>query len=238
MKPVRLILVGIAGVTAVAAFWFHRLAAHPVPPASTKAPAAVAPALSAARLPECPQALGANPMGGPCLPRALRNAPPDPGPENDKTLAGIDANRNGVRDDVERYILENFSNEPEKVVYLLQYSRAVAPFSARSMNSSDEALAQASIQARANACAAALIVAEDRPFKTEELRRLNDMFNAARDVSIQHLSTTERLDTFIRNERLLSGHGISLDNERRIEKLCDFVHAAVDPSTPDKGDRK
>lgn len=38
--------------------------------------------------------------------------PPPPGPQNDKTLWGIDSNKNGVRDDVEIFIYKNISRDP------------------------------------------------------------------------------------------------------------------------------
>jgi hypothetical protein len=41
------------------------------------------------------------------------NLPPDPGPAGDETLEGIDANANGVRDDIERWIGLNY-RESEK----------------------------------------------------------------------------------------------------------------------------
>lgn len=232
MKPVRLILVGITGVAAVAAFWFHRLAAQPVPPASTNAPAAVAPTVSAERLPECPEALGANPVGGPCIPRALISAPPDPGPDNDKTLAGIDANRNGVRDDVERYVLANYADSPEKTAYLMQYAKAVAPFSAAPIRSTAEALERSSELSRANACAARLISPSSRPMNATELRKFDEWLDASRLIEIQHLNTVERTDQFIRNERLLGGHALTLPEWSSVQSACDF--AALNPRTSPK----
>lgn len=37
--------------------------------------------------------------------------PPDPGKENNKTLMGIDSNKNNVRDDVEIFIYKNITKE-------------------------------------------------------------------------------------------------------------------------------
>ena len=37
-----------------------------------------------------------------------KNLPPDPGAEADKTIAGIDANKNGIRDDVELAIFKEY----------------------------------------------------------------------------------------------------------------------------------
>lgn len=162
-------------------------------------------------------------MGGPCIPRALRNAPPDPGPENDRTLAGVDGNRNGVRDDVERHIAANFGDSPAKLVYLMQHARAVAAFSAIEMTSPAEALSYARQQARANSCASALIGPGDRPFTTAEMRQLNDYFDAAQDITLQHLNTPARLAAFIKNEQLLAGQGLSLDNVQPAAIVCDFL---------------
>jgi hypothetical protein len=53
--------------------------------------------------------------------------PPDPGPAGAATLAGIDANGNGVRDDVERFILIQFAAPAERNA-LFQYAKAMQSF--------------------------------------------------------------------------------------------------------------
>ena len=50
------------------------------------------------------------------------NLPPDPGAEADKTVAGIDANKNGIRDDVELAIFEAYPNSAKTRAVLLQYA--------------------------------------------------------------------------------------------------------------------
>lgn len=40
--------------------------------------------------------------------------PPDPGSANNLTLLGIDADRNGIRDDIDRFIATSFANSPDK----------------------------------------------------------------------------------------------------------------------------
>jgi hypothetical protein len=56
--------------------------------------------------------------------------PPEPDhEENDKTLLGIDTNHNGIRDDVERYIIIKENEKPNKypkvwTSVMLQYARA------------------------------------------------------------------------------------------------------------------
>lgn len=51
------------------------------------------------------------------------NLPPVPyQPENDATVAGIDKNGNGIRDDVERAIFANYPNDPKIRAAELQYA--------------------------------------------------------------------------------------------------------------------
>lgn len=51
-----------------------------------------------------------------------KNLPPDPGAEADKTVAGIDANKNGIRDDVELAIFKEYPNSAKTRAVLLQYA--------------------------------------------------------------------------------------------------------------------
>ena len=53
------------------------------------------------------------------------NLPPDPGAEADKTIAGIDANKNGIRDDVELAIFKEYPNSAKTRAVLLQYALAL-----------------------------------------------------------------------------------------------------------------
>ncbi len=55
--------------------------------------------------------------------------PPEPDPKiNNSTLLGVDSNNNGVRDDVERYIIKRFSKDPKypktKIALAMQYAWA------------------------------------------------------------------------------------------------------------------
>ena len=51
-----------------------------------------------------------------------KNLPPDPGAEADKTVAGIDANQNGIRDDVELAIFKSYPDSAKTRAVLLQYA--------------------------------------------------------------------------------------------------------------------
>lgn len=51
-----------------------------------------------------------------------KNLPPDPGVEADKTVVGIDANENGIRDDVEIAVFKEYPNSAKTRAVLLQYA--------------------------------------------------------------------------------------------------------------------
>jgi hypothetical protein len=44
-----------------------------------------------------------------CIPQHLANLPPDPGQAGKLTIDGIDVDKDGVRDDVQRWIAENWA---------------------------------------------------------------------------------------------------------------------------------
>lgn len=54
-----------------------------------------------------------------------KNLPSDPGLESDKTVQGIDANKNGIRDDVELAIFKEYPNSAKTRAVLLQYALAL-----------------------------------------------------------------------------------------------------------------
>lgn len=51
-----------------------------------------------------------------------KNLPPDPGAEADKTIAGIDVNKNGIRDDVELAIFKEYPDSARIRAAELQYA--------------------------------------------------------------------------------------------------------------------
>jgi hypothetical protein len=55
---------------------------------------------------------------GDCIPQHIANLPPDPGPAGMLTIEGIDADKDGIRDDVQRFIAENWGDSPLAVKVL------------------------------------------------------------------------------------------------------------------------
>ncbi len=64
-----------------------------------------------------------------CIPQHLANLPPDPGEAGKATIDGIDADKDGMRDDVQRWIATEWGHSPIAVKRLTivaqQYLRAV-----------------------------------------------------------------------------------------------------------------
>ena len=60
--------------------------------------------------------------------------PNEPGPENNRTLLGIDSNKNEVRDDVEIFIYNTISKEPIKFNAYLKYAETKLAMMENSQN--------------------------------------------------------------------------------------------------------
>jgi hypothetical protein len=78
--------------------------------------------------------------------------PPDPGAEADKTIVGIDANKNGIRDDVELAIFKEYPNSAKTRAVLLQYALALQMETSLSVINEVTATEAAVAQSRANDC--------------------------------------------------------------------------------------
>jgi len=89
------------------------------------------PALTAAKAkPICASPVNPN-LAAPtdCIPQYLANLPPDPGEAGKATIDGIDADKDGVRDDVQNFIAREWGHSPVAVkgltIVAQQYLRAV-----------------------------------------------------------------------------------------------------------------
>lgn len=112
--------VAVAIVVAVVAFF-----SFSDPATSTRVRQAIglapAPAPTAAKSkPICSQVIV---PAGDCVPQHLANLPPDPGAAGMLTLEGIDSDRDGVRDDVQRFIAENWGHSERAVVSLMNMAK-------------------------------------------------------------------------------------------------------------------
>ena len=85
---------------------------------------ATAPSKPAVREPKpiCSQAIV--PAGADCIPQHMANLPPDPGEAGKATIDGIITNPKGVRDDVYRFIYENWHDSERAREALFQIAKS------------------------------------------------------------------------------------------------------------------
>lgn len=65
------------------------------------------------------------PAGTDCIPQHLANLPPDPGPAGMLTIEGVDSDKDGVRDDVQRRIVQKWGDSERAVRALFLVAKHV-----------------------------------------------------------------------------------------------------------------
>jgi hypothetical protein len=104
------------------------------------------------------------------------NLPPDPGAEADKTVAGIDENTNGIRDDVELAIFKEYPDSARVRAALLQYALALQIQSTLPVSNRETATASVEDnESRALTCLWSLSSRDDMGKFTEETEK-NEKF--------------------------------------------------------------
>jgi hypothetical protein len=114
------------------------------------------------------------------------NLPPDPGEKADLTVQGIDANNNGIRDDVELAIFKKYPYSAKARAAMLQYAHALQMETTETMVNEGTAIAVAQERSRASGCIGKTVSRDDLAKfieKTQEYRSF---------VKSQQINTTER----------------------------------------------
>ena len=97
-----------------------------------------------------------------------KNLPPDPGAEADKTIQGVDANKNGIRDDVELAIFKAYPNSAKTRAVLLQYALALQMEAVQTVVNKETVTEVVREQSRADACVADTLVPRKNPESSRE----------------------------------------------------------------------
>ena len=92
-----------------------------------------------------------------------KNLPPPPGDDADKTIAGIDANHNNIRDDVELAIFKEYPDSAKTRAVLLQYALASQMEVVQTIVSEGTVTEVATEQGRADTCVADTLVPRKSP---------------------------------------------------------------------------
>lgn len=122
-----------------------------------------------------------------------KNLPPDPGVNADKTIEGIDANHNGIRDDVELAIFKEYPNSAKTRAVLLQYALALQMETIQSLINKDTVTEVVREQSRANVCLSDTLVPRKTPEDgrtDEQMKRINMYISFVKD---RQLNTVERI---------------------------------------------
>lgn len=141
-----------------------------------------------------------------------KNLPPDTGIEADKTIEGIDANENGIRDDVELAIFKEYPNSAKTRAVLLQYALALQMQTGQGLVNKATVTEVVREQSRADYCLADTLV----PRKTPESDRS--------DIDM------EKIDVFIKYIREKQ-----MNTEKRKEQRNDFLQKLGSYSDLDEG---
>ncbi len=137
-----------------------------------------------------------------------KNLPPDPGAEADKTVQGIDANNNGIRDDVELAVFKAYSKSAKTRAVLLQYALVLQMETSLSILSEETATAVAEEDSRSYDC-----IGEIVPISNDDIQKIKAHRNFIENIQ---LNTTERkklktdFDDKTRSFELQSGCDIDL----------------------------
>ena len=115
-----------------------------------------------------------------------KNLPPDPGADADKTIAGIDANKNNIRDDVELAIFKAYPDSAKTRAVLLQYALALQMEVTQPIVNEGTVTEVVREQSRAYSCVGEILSREDMNKYIEEGRILRSF------VSERQRDTSER----------------------------------------------
>ncbi len=108
------------------------------------------------------------------------NLPPDPGIEADKTVEGVDVNKNGIRDDVELAIFEKYPNSAKTRAALLQYALVEQMILTQPFVNTVIATEVLREDSRADSCLADSLVPRKTP---ESFRTTNEMNKISEYIS-------------------------------------------------------
>lgn len=148
-----------------------------------------------------------------------KNLPPDPGALADKTIQGIDANRNGIRDDVELAIYKEYPKSAKTRAVLLQYALALQKQTAQSLINTDTVVATIQEEDRAYQCIGEILPVDqndekslEKYFKNEETLRSF--------VKNRQLNTEER-------KRYRTSFYEKIGSYNSLDRICDIDYSKL-----------
>ena len=121
-----------------------------------------------------------------------KNLPPDPGAEADKTIQGVDANKNGIRDDVELAIFKAYPDSAKTRAVLLQYALALQMEAIQEVVNKETVTEVATEQGRADTCLADTLVPRKSPESAREDNDMDKIESFVKFIENRQINTDQR----------------------------------------------
>ena len=120
-----------------------------------------------------------------------KNLPPDPGTLADATVQGIDANNNGIRDDVELAVFKEYPNSAKTRAVLLQYALALQMEFTQTIFNQDVVIAITQEGDRAFQCIGEILVKDENNKKIMD-KYFEDADLLTKFIENKQINTEER----------------------------------------------
>jgi len=131
-----------------------------------------------------------------------KNLPPDPGALADQTVAGMDANENGIRDDVELAVFKAYPDSAKTRAVLLQYALALQMEVTQPIVNTTTADKVISEESRASFCIADILVPRKSPESVRssaDMKKIDTFTNFIEDKQLNTEARKKAQENFYNN---------------------------------------
>ena len=140
-----------------------------------------------------------------------KNLPPPPGDDADKTVQGIDANHNGIRDDVELAIFKEYPDSAKTRAVLLQYALALQMEVTQTIVNTGTVTAVVEDKSRAAGCVADTLVPRKSPESPRDYSDLEKMNSYTNFIEKQQFNTPMRKEALANFSKYIGSFELQSD---------------------------
>ena len=138
-----------------------------------------------------------------------QNLPAEPGIEADKTVKGIDANNNGIRDDIELAVFKEYPDSAKTRAVLLQYALTLQMETIQPFVNEEIATEVITEQGRADTCLSDTVAPRKTPESSRDDIDMNKIDKFISFIEEMQLNTTIRDDAHSNFYKYLRSYGDS-----------------------------
>jgi hypothetical protein len=143
------------------------------------------------------------------------NLPPDPGPDGDETIEGVDVNENGIRDDIERWIGLNYRSSEKTRMALTQAYYPLQNFMLHARdNDRDAVYNDMDAMQRAGECL--------------DYIRPDDAYKLMEELKARVVNTSARSYAYLDSSRILGGGSFPSAPYSKWKQSCTFDPDALE----------